>query len=357
MIEKAILQVLNDAIEKDGLDPETALREFPEAWSRALPEVARTLLQELLRRSSRQLKLRRKDESGFRRRNFSRWRKGFDLLEVLIAIAEEAGIEFNEQFRPNAVEAQDFTFEALVSLHSRAVLISKEILCLLQGGFPDGALARWRSLHEVAVTATFLAENSVTVAERYLASFHVQALKTMIEYRNYAERANLTPLDDQEIENARQTVNELRIRHGEDVIDRAYGWAIGPLSKSQVKKGLKALEESTGLDHWRPRYSWASQYVHANYKPPGTLLGTSETDFDESVVLLSGPSNSGMTEPAQMMALSLANATTALILHEHNLDRQVVSKVILQLSTEIGQTFWNIERKTLEEHRRNLNGD
>ena len=99
------------------------------------------------------LKKEREDRSGFEARNFQRWKRGFDALEFFCGVAHEVGSAFNTTFRSEVKAQQDHRFEALTHLHARAILVTEEVLCLLRGGFPDGALARWRSLHEIAVHA------------------------------------------------------------------------------------------------------------------------------------------------------------------------------------------------------------
>jgi hypothetical protein len=42
----------------------------------------------------------------------------------------------------------------------------RRIIGLLEGGCPDGALAQWGSLHEIAVTALFLQKNKQEIAHR-----------------------------------------------------------------------------------------------------------------------------------------------------------------------------------------------
>jgi hypothetical protein len=113
------------------------------------------MLKALKRAAPRLLRQHKVSDEGFARRNFRRWKKPLNLLELLWNCSEKVGARFNQTERPGAIVAKDYQFEALVSLHARALLISREILCLLYGGFPDGALSRWRSLHEIAVTAVF----------------------------------------------------------------------------------------------------------------------------------------------------------------------------------------------------------
>ena len=61
---------------------------------------------------------------------------------------------------------RDYVFEALSRLLARACRIAEEVLVLLKAGYGQGALARWRALHEVAVVADLIAENGEDCAER-----------------------------------------------------------------------------------------------------------------------------------------------------------------------------------------------
>ena len=116
------------------------------------------------------LRERRDLHSGFVERNVRRWQEAFDLLDLHIAIATEAGESFNERLRPGAAANNDLLFDVLVRLHAKACLISQEITCLLKNGFADGAHARWRALHETIITSMFLSKNGRDAVERYLST-------------------------------------------------------------------------------------------------------------------------------------------------------------------------------------------
>lgn len=89
--------------------------------------------------------------------------KQLDLLRELVA--EWAGMA--SEVRQGAY-AQSTTAFALNRLFSRAYEIVGEILVLIRSGYADGALARWRSLHEVCVIAIFLSKRTDKCAEMYL---------------------------------------------------------------------------------------------------------------------------------------------------------------------------------------------
>ena len=118
-----------------------------------IPELATEILKDLKETGPEHLSRRRLVHTEFQANNFHRWREAFDLLEMLYLLCEEATTLFAQEFGPEAAETNDVLFEALISLQARALLVSNEILCLLAGGYPDGALSRWRTLHEIGVVA------------------------------------------------------------------------------------------------------------------------------------------------------------------------------------------------------------
>ena len=128
--------------------------EFPERFRELNDEGARGLAKELKRRGPKMLRQHRRIRRGFERRLFRRWRKALRLYETIMVAAQEAGADFNDKYRAEARQQDDFVFEALVSLHGRASRITSETYALLRTGHADGAQARWRTLHELAVVAS-----------------------------------------------------------------------------------------------------------------------------------------------------------------------------------------------------------
>jgi hypothetical protein len=55
----------------------------------------------------------------------------------------ESGEEFYKEMNADVVSDEPDKIKALISIHARACRITDEILCLLKGGFPDAAFARW----------------------------------------------------------------------------------------------------------------------------------------------------------------------------------------------------------------------
>jgi Family of unknown function (DUF5677) len=108
-----------------------------------------------------------KQDAYLRKRCKNRWGAGFDLLRTMIRSSQALGSRYVDQHREQAEKDQSWKFKCLTSLHARGLRVANEIFFLLVEGFPDGALGRWRTLHEAAIIATFLAKHDEDVAHRY----------------------------------------------------------------------------------------------------------------------------------------------------------------------------------------------
>ena len=351
ILHRALEKSLEEfAVKHAALSEDRLAEAIGKAIKEGLPSATKILSNDLRAKAPEMLREHRELEAGFRTRNFERWREGLDLLQMLIVIAEEAGSDLNREFRPQAVRENNLVFETVCSLHSRAVLVAREVLCLLEGGFADGALARWRSLHELAVVSGFLSEREDNkLAERYLLAGEAQRHRLMVEYQNGLAHGLLAPLEEQEIQQARALRDGIVRKYGAAILSD-YGWAAEALGRRKLT--FRELEQAVGLGHLRPYFKWACEHIHAGYKPPGTLLGTCES---QGPVLLSGQSNSGLTEPAAQTALSLAQVTAALLSIENSLDHVVISQLLLDLVAEVQETFARIESETLKRARARAN--
>jgi hypothetical protein len=333
--------LLEQALAVDDLTEDQAQALPEQILQSFVPEVAEFMLKSMKKKTPIMLREHKESDAGFERRNYRRWKKPLDLLELLWVISEEVGAKFNQIERPAAVAAKDYQFEALVSLHARSLLITREILCLLYGGYPDGALSRWRSLHELTVTAVFLRTQDQEASHRYLASFPFAALRAANQLNEHAERANMKPFTAQEMEVMKARCDALESRFGKEMHNE-YGWA--SVALNNPRPNFAQIEKAISLDHWRPRYRWASQHTHGGYRPALSMLGTAES---AQPVHLVGQSNSGFTDPIHMTAISLNNATSSLLTIRPTVDNIIFLQIIDHLSNEIGNVAVVVEKEGL----------
>ena len=339
ILQNIFEQELNDALEKTKKERtvEEVEGSISDIIKQTIPDIAKSIITSLKEQSIENIAQDRLDMQGFVYRNIKRWKDGFHSLEMFIAVCMEAGSEFNNLNRPQAVDDQNVIFDVVVRLHARACHISSEILWLLKGGFPDAAQARWRALHEVVVTALVLLDHDNDLSVRYLEHEIVECYKGMVQCNKYEPRLNVEKFSEEEIAECKQAYDEALDKYGKQYKE-GYGWASEILNNP--RPNFFNLEEAAGLDYLRPYYKWASQNIHANVHGIKNQLGLVEAQED---ILLAGPSNSGMTDPAQLTSLSLMQISTCMLEIYPNIDSLVIKHIIEELSNEVGELFWKVE--------------
>lgn len=248
------------------------------------------------------------ERDDFVRRNYDRWKEGLDALQMLRQISIEAGVEFQREFLKHKAYRADPHLGILMRLHARANRIAGEIIVLLMNGYADGALSRWRTLHEIAITALILGKHGVEASKDYIRYGMVQAVDGMEAYQKTANDMNRTPYSDVDLRIAKMHRDEI-IQDGiktDQAFNSQNGWARRFVGSGKFEK----LQADVGLDKWRHDYKWASQDIHANYRDMRALLAMSEAKEE---ILVCGPSNSGMVEPGHMTAIALSQVTAAFL--------------------------------------------
>jgi len=240
-------------------------------------------------------------------------------------------------YRHEAVKNDDLVFDLIVRHHARACHISQEILCLLKSGFADAAHARWRALHEVNVTARFIAKYGQECAERFYFHDIVDSYNGMRELNKYAIRFQVIEFSQEEINECKSEYDSLIEKYGKEFAEH-YGWA-SYIFPHHPRPSFVAIEKDVGLDHMRPYYRWASQNIHSGSKGMRNRLGLCEAKED---ILLVGQSNSGMTDPAHATALSLCQITSSLLTLKPTLNHIILMNIISDYEEEVGQSFLDI---------------
>lgn len=98
---------------------------------------------------------------AFRKRLGSKYADGFRSLERMLDEAMDAAdwaSSAMDRLHTDAGDGQQAQYYAVIKgLCARALKTFGEVLWLLKGGYPDGATARVRTLHEIAVTISVIA--------------------------------------------------------------------------------------------------------------------------------------------------------------------------------------------------------
>ena len=297
----------------------------PTVLTDSLLSMEAAVLKSLKRGWAKYRKAHDKDMAGFHKRLTSSWRAGFSLLEMLITIATEAGSNWK-----GAPQFPALT-EAHRRLHARACQIANEVVTLLYHGYADGAMSRWRTLHEVAIVMDFLGAHGDDAAKQYIDHQIVESRRATDEYQLNCAAINQEALSPEEVARTERSYQECIALYGGN-FGKRYGWAAAFLKNPNPS--FSDIAQSVGLEHFRPYYRMASHGVHANPKGVFNQIGLLNDE-----VLLAGPSNVGMADPGHNSAISLYQATVFLLTRHPTFESLLILKIMERLTDEVGEAL------------------
>jgi len=347
--EQAQTIVITDAdVERAMNELEAAKEASAEgAVNRVVEELAPGILQSLYCELPQALNEWDAARREFEERLYDLWKEGLDRLDMLITMAHEAGESYVEDLHRESAEEESSSdpvlTDVLTALHCRACRTAREVVCLLKAGYADGAHARWRSLHELAVTANFLVEHLGDTPQRYLEHAAVERFRAAEKYQQHCETLGYDPFTEEEMAELKEAFDDVVAKFGAPFRED-YGWAAEALQKARPT--FTQIEASLDMAHWRPWFRLACQSVHAGSQGMHFALGLAH---DTPGMLLAGASDAGLADPAHQMAISLTMVTTALLTAHPNLDGLVACHCMLKVCGDIGREMLRV-REVMEEH-------
>lgn len=313
----------------------------------SLPKLSHEFFKSLNENSKKMLNDQRKYQKSFEKGLYERWKIPLNLLECLIRISLEAGEEHANKLRKTTDSTNDFKQEALIKIHARALQISNEILVLLKSGYADGANARWRSLHELAVISYFLLHNNNNVAKRYLEHEIIKTFKEAKDYRAYYKKLRYPPIEINEFNKIKKEKEEICKKYNDRYQDD-YGWIPSFLLKN---RNFKALEKLVKLDKLRPFYNFSSNSVHGGSKG---FYRLGLLDYSQDKILLAGASNYGLADPLQNTTISLLHVNICLLNLEPDFETIMLIQVMNSYIDEIGIKAVSIQKQIEKDETSNF---
>jgi hypothetical protein len=300
----------------------------------ALAECVEHFHQQLSATKNSLVASQRSKEAAFESEVLAAWGAGFDELEVLVLLCDEIGqILMVVSHDPSA---RSWKHQAMFSTHARCMRVAKEVVRLLKGGFADGSLGRWRTLHELAVILNFIEANDEELARRYVLHRVARDYRAAVRYQKHHSQTRSPPIDEATLKRLQSERDALLAEFGKNFEDE-WGWASQALAKTRVR--FSDIEAHQVRDMMRPNYKWASEDIHGAFSPSGGTLGTVGGEIEG---LLNGASLTGLLDPAYWTALALMDATTAILKFRPTLDRIALMTILTQRAEAVGQAFHRI---------------
>jgi len=289
------------------------------------------------------------DLARFRKNLELRYGEGLGKLRMLATIAREWGQENYQRKFARCKGTLSNLDDVLIRLHVRACQVVLEIITLLETGLADGAIARWRTLHEITTVAMFIERHGEETAQRYVHYQIVESKKAMTAYEECRKDLGYGAYSKKQAAKITKEYARVIAKYGKP-FGGEYGWAAHLIGQGPKKKVTFAnLQNAVGMKQMRAHYQMASYNVHASPKGVYFKLG----EMEKSTVLLAGSSNAGLVEPAQNAALSLSKLTI-IACNDRDappFDNYMFAKIVNRLMWEIPQDFARADRLLKREHK------
>lgn len=337
-----------------GLSLEQAMELAVPAFHGVLDTIAPRIAQDLLRRAPRMLRQHGRLIRGYERQLRKHWGRALDRYHAIVVCAEEVGHELHRVHREAAAEEDDLVFEALIGLYARACRIAREVHHLLSGGFPFGALARSRTLHELAVLTIVIGDygredEHSDLAERFLRHAMIARYMDAKQYQENCEALGREPLSSEDMASLEQDYDLLVEQYGKAYKER-YGWATG-LDGRPSAPTFRDLEGLAELSHLRWHYRQQSHEVHAD----ATGWETNVLEHNGRAYLTTDRVHFGLAEPAHLALVSLHQCAASLFAGTQGDVRTkdvLALKALAHLVNDAGDVFIRVEEAVLRADER-----
>ncbi len=266
-------------------------------------------------------------------------KKYFSELRVLKMVIQI----LTEDFETSNGESNkdDPKMESIIRIMGESILVSNEIVVLLENGYSDGALSRWRNLYEQATIALFISQKDNSISERFLQHLHIDNFKSMELYNEHSKDLQVEPYSEQEI----SEITNLKKKYIEEynIVDIGdYGWASTEFNLPKNKQvRFYHIENESGIRFLKPYYKLACSRVHHNSKGMLFKMGLKK---EHQGTILYGPSNQGHYDPIQLTILCLLEISISKLNCIESYDNIFNVKLIESLYDDIRELIGQAEK-------------
>jgi hypothetical protein len=346
----ALLQAVEAALHR-GVSREVAIEAASKAATEAMPILSGQVAARLHQTKPELMAELTKDRQLLVAEIEKRWGRALATYEAVAYATYELGAALH--VARHSTENQDaatdhngdetgISVNIISLLHGRACTVAAEVLCLLRGGFADGAAARQRTLHELAVVINLITRD-VDLAHRYADYAIVEQREDMRTYQRHAEALGRAPFPQVDVDRLEAQYEEVLQRRGER-FGKWNQWA-APLFPGRTQITFVMLEEKAQLAHFRPYYRHANHAVHAG--PRAAVLNLHRDNYPWTIGA-GARVNVDIAEIGHAALVSLLQCTAPLVTDlpeaSGRLDFLLQVQVLQRLTEDAGLAFYRAAR-------------
>lgn len=337
-----------DFTEEDGEEFEAkyhkVLKAIPDAIDAAIGKTSEQVFNRLKRKWNEEFLLQEYELQVFREGVEDRWGKGLNYLRMLLTACRDIGSQTLKRHNKSNSKRHALRRWVLVRLHARSCQVTDEIICLLENGFADGAMARWRTLHELSVVATLISNGDEDLAERYILHDSVEVKRQADEYEETQVPLGGSPINKRERKFIEADHAAVLDKYGPHFL-HPYGWAAKHLNLK--KPTFKDLQETAHREGMNSYYKLASFSIHASAR---SLFFNLSAIGDEEVIL-AGRSNAGFVDPGTRTAATLVLITSLYVGETTDLNQICLLQTIIHIRDAVGPALQRSANRLMRDDR------
>lgn len=263
---------------------------------------------------------------GFRERLLVDWEKPFRLHRMLLTCSREIFDDFAQSSARSRAKRGIDLREALFYVYGRVLRTATAVHTLLAHGMADEAYARCRTIYELYVVGSFIADQGDAAAKRYLEHDAVAQGRRLIREVEWGTKKIPKRLQ-RSIE--RDYANVIR-KYGKS-FKHDYGWASPFLfNKRGVQIEKPSLDDIANATlQGLPSRGHAPFYLESCFQVHGGVAGAIGLGGGGDSVFTAGSSNLGLDVPFANAAYYLSQAS--IVVANHSISRDYAKKSMLTL--------------------------
>lgn len=290
--------------------------------NKSVYSITRSLFKELQSELESNSQERNKEAIEIERLLCEDYRSIFLRIEAMISISKEVSFDIIEHPDENDIQqCPPSKFTVLSRLQKRMCQISDEVLLLIKKGYLTGALARWRSLHEVNIVLIILSKGNEELSQRYLDHFWISEYKEFLLYKEYCAYFNIELPQEKIDAEVSKRKDEMIEKYGKS-FNEDFGWAYSIFDTKKIT--FRDLELKAEMEQARFDYKLSSNAIHAGIKGIADnpfLAHDHEIDYGSAVT--------NMTLPLSLLSKSILSATSNFLTNFPILDNILAMKLML----------------------------
>lgn len=234
------------------------------------------------------------------------WGDALSGIKYLNKISLELGYLFDKEHKGESINL--YKYYTIKKIHGRTIQIAEEIEVLLENGYPNGALSRWRSLYELQILLEYFA---LKQDDELYKMYHDHGIYTAYKLEKSRREKGHKTYTTKAFNELEGLVEKMKAVYDMSMFKKDYGWAYKNIPQNMPnKKELKFSDIEKLVDpeeNLRIFYKNSCATIHLS------SLGTFDnlSVIDKANVTPCGCSNYGLSNPGQLTAISIGNIMVA----------------------------------------------